>query len=207
MENNTLENIQAQIDDLKKELLKTKSWSIIIKLCVLLLLFGVMAGFYKCRTVIKWCFIVFLVWLFFGNTINNAFDWSYNVIRTMYLTNKQQSLEEENKKRELEEMHRKARIEADKLAAIEKAKQDTITAEAEAKVKVLQTEEQIKKASWEREQAEARNNAINQAIINGTWTKDTPANSDATKPVETTNEGVTVVKGNHGTQVRVIYTN
>lgn len=207
MENNTLENIQSQIDDIKKELLKTKSWSIIIKLVVLLLLFGVLAGFYKCRTIIKWCFIVLLVWLFFGNTISSAFEWTSNVIKTMYTDYKQSADEEEKYQKELRAKQDTARIETERVTAIERAKQETILTEASARSEILIAEENVKQAEWERAQTEARNNAINQAIINGTWTKNTPTNIDTSKSVETTDEDVTVVKGNYGTQVRVIYTN
>ncbi|MBR2493461.1 MAG: hypothetical protein IKB64_08420, partial [Paludibacteraceae bacterium] len=89
--------------------------------------------------------------------------------------------------------------------AIERAKQETILTEATARAEMLTAEENAKQAEWERAQTEARNNAINQAIINGTWTQnDVPPVTEVPKPSD---EGVTVVNGNSGTQVRVIYTN
>ena len=205
MDNNTLENIQAVINDIKKELLKAKSWSIIFKLIALLIFLGIMWGFYKCRTIIKWLLIILLVWLFLGNTISSAFEWTSNVIKTMYTDNKQSADEEERYQKELRAKQDAMRMETERVTTIERAKQETILTEASARAEVLVAEENAKQAEWERAQTEARNNAINQAIINGTWKQDTPPPvTEAPKPSD---EGVTVVNGNSGTQVRVIYTN
>lgn len=205
MDNNTLENIQGEINDTKKELLKAKSWGIIFKLIALLIFLGIMWGFYKCRTAIKWLLIIFLVWLFLGNTISSAFEWTYNVIKTMYTDYKQSADEEERYQQELRAKQDAARIETERVTAIERAKQETILTEATARAEVLTAEENAKQAEWERTQTEARNNAINQAIINGTWTQNAvPPVTEVPKPAD---EGVTVVNGNSGTQVRVIYTN
>lgn len=204
MDNNTLENIQAEINDIKKELMKAKSWGIIFKLITLLIFLGIMWGFYKCRTAIKWLLIIFLVWLFLGNTISSSFEWTSNVIKTMYTDYKKAADEEEKYQKELRAKQDAARIETERVTAIERAKQETILAEASARSEVLITEENVKQAEWERAQTEARNNAINQAIINGTWTQnDVPPVTEVPKPSD---EGVTVVNGNSGTQVRVIYT-
>lgn len=205
MDNNTLEKIQAEIDDIKKDLMNAKSWSIIFKLITLLIFLGIMWSFYKCRTAIKWVVIICLIWLFLGNTINSAFEWTSDVIKTTYTDYKQSADEEEKYQKELRAKQDAARIETERVTAVERAKKETILAEASARSEVLITEEKVKKAEWERSQTEARNNAINQAIINGTWTQNTPT-SEPSKTVETTNEGATVVKGSNGTQVRVIYT-
>lgn len=203
MDNNTLENIQAEINDIKKELMKAKSWGIIFKLITLLIFLGIMWSFYKCRTAIKWLLIIFLVWLFLGNTINSAFEWTSNVIKTMYTDYKQAADEEEKYQKELRANQDAARIETERVTAIERAKQETILAEASARSEVLITEENVRQAEWERAQTEARNNAINQAIINGTWNQDTPTVVEAPKSED---KDVTVVNGTSGTQVRVIYT-
>lgn len=206
MDNNTLENIQAEINDIKKELLTAKSWSIIFKLIALLIFLGIMWGFYKCRTAIKWLLIILLVWLFLGNTINSAFEWTSNVIKTMYTDYKQSADEEERYQKELRAKQDAARIETERITTVERAKQETILTEASARAEVLIAEENAKQAEWERAQTEARNNAINQAIINGTWTQTNvpPVTEvEAPKPAD---EGVTVVNGSSGTQVRVIYT-
>lgn len=203
MDNNTLENIQAEINDIKKELMKAKSWGIIFKLITLLIFLGIMWSFYKCRTAIKWLLIIFLVWLFLGNTISSAFEWTSNVIKTMYTDYKQSADEEEKYQKELRAKQDAVRIETERVTAIERAKQETILAEASARSEVLIAEENVKQAEWERAQTEARNNAINQAIINGTWKQDLPTVTETPKPAD---EGVTVVNGNSGTQVRVIYT-
>lgn len=203
MDNNTLENIQAEINDIKKELMKAKSWGIIFKLITLLIFLGIMWSFYKCRTAIKWLLIIFLVWLFLGNTINSAFEWTSNVIKTMYTDYKQAADEEEKYQKELRAKQDAARIETERVTAIERAKQETILAEASARSEVLITEENVRQAEWERAQTEARNNAINQAIINGTWNQDTPTVVEAPKSED---KDVTVVNGTSGTQVRVIYT-
>jgi hypothetical protein len=204
MDNNTLEKIQEEINDIKKELMKAKSWSIIFKLITLLIFLGIMWSFYKCRTAIKWLLIIFLVWLFLGNTINSAFEWTSNVIKTMYTDYKQSADEEEKYQKELRAKQDAARIETECVTAIERAKQETILTEASARSEVLIAEENVRQAEWERAQTEARNNAINHAIINGTWTQTTvPPVTESTKPSD---EGVTVVNGTSGTQVRVIYT-
>mgnify|MGYP003288550613 CR=1 FL=1 len=203
MDNNTLENIQAEINDIKKELMKAKSWGIIFKLITLLIFLGIMWSFYKCRTAIKWLLIIFLVWLFLGNTISSSFEWTSNVIKTMYTDYKKSADEEEKYQKELRAKQDAARIETERVTAIERAKQETILAEASARSEVLITEENVKQAEWERAQTEARNNAINQAIINGTWKQDTPTVVEETKSEA---KDVTVVKGTSGTQVRVIYT-
>lgn len=204
MDNNTLEKIQAEIDDIKKDLMKAKSWSIIFKLITLLIFLGIMWSFYKCRTAIKWVLIVCLIWLFLGNTISSAFEWTSNVIKTMYTDYKQSADEEEKYQKELRAKQDAARIETERVTAIERAKKETIMAEASARSEVLTTEEKVKKAEWERTQTEARNNAINQAIINGTWTQNTPT---VVEPKVTTNKDVTVVNKESDTQVRIIYTN
>jgi hypothetical protein len=205
MDNNTLENIQAEINDIKKELLKAKSWSIIFKLIALLIFLGIMWGFYKCRTIIKWLLIILLVWLFLGNTISSAFEWTSNVIKTIYTDYKQSADEEEQYQKELRAKQDAMRMETERVTTIERAKQETILTEASARAEVLVAEENAKQAEWERAQTEARNNAINQAIINGTWKQDTPP--PVTESPKPSDEGVTVVNGNSGTQVRVIYTN
>lgn len=204
MDNNTLEKIQAEIDDIKKDLMKAKSWSIIFKLITLLIFLGIMWSFYKCRTAIKWVLIICLVWLFLGNTISSSFEWTSNVIKTMYTDYKQSADEEEKYQKELRAKQDAARIETERVTAIERAKKETILAEASARSEVLTTEEKVKKAEWERSQTEARNNAINQAIINGTWTQNTPT---TVEPKVSTSKDVTVVNKESDTQVRIIYTN
>lgn len=203
MDNNTLENIQAEINDIKKELMKAKSWGIIFKLITLLIFLGIMWSFYKGRTAIKWLLIIFLVWFFLGNTISSSFEWTSNVIKTMYNDYKTSAAEEEQYQKELRAKQDAARIETERVTAIERAKQETILTEASARSEVLIAEENVKQAEWERAQTEARNKAINQAIINGTWKQDTPIVTEAPKP---TDKDVTVVNSTSGTQVRVIYT-
>jgi hypothetical protein len=204
MDNNTLENIQAEINDIKKELMKAKSWGIIFKLITLLIFLGIMWSFYKGRTAIKWLLIIFLVWFFLGDTISSSFEWTSNVIKTMYNDYKKSADEEEKYQKELRAKQDAARIETERVTAIERAKQETILTEASARSEVLIAEENVKQAEWERAQTEARNNAINQAIINGTWKQDTPiVTEEVPKPVD---KDVTVVNGTSGTQVRVIYT-
>lgn len=203
MDNNTLENIQAEINDIKKELMKAKSWGIIFKLITLLIFLGIMWSFYKGRTAIKWLLIIFLVWFFLGDTISSSFEWTSNVIKTMYNDYKTSAAEEEQYQKELRAKQDAARIETERVTAIERAKQETILTEASARSEVLIAEENVKQAEWERAQTEARNKAINQAIINGTWKQDTPIVTEAPKP---TDKDVTVVNGTSGTQVRVIYT-
>lgn len=203
MDNNTLEKIQAEINDIKKELMKAKSWGIIFKLITLLIFLGIMWSFYKGRTAIKWLLIIFLVWFFLGNTISSSFEWTSNVIKTMYNDYKTSAAEEEQYQKELRAKQDAARIETERVTAIERAKQETILTEASARSEVLIAEENVKQAEWERAQTEARNKAINQAIINGTWKQDTPIVTEVPKP---TDKDVTVVNGTSGTQVRVIYT-
>lgn len=203
MDNNTLENIQAEINDIKKELMKAKSWGIIFKLITLLIFLGIMWSFYKGRTAIKWLLIIFLVWFFLGDTISSSFEWTSNVIKTMYNDYKTSAAEEEQYQKELRAKQDAARIETERVTAIERAKQETILTEASARSEVLIAEENVKQAEWERAQTEARNKAINQAIINGTWKQDTPIVTEAPKPAD---KDVTVVNGTSGTQVRVIYT-
>lgn len=203
MDNNTLEKIQAEINDIKKELLKAKSWGIIFKLITLLIFLGIMWSFYKGRTAIKWFIIICLVWFFLGNTISSSFEWTSNVIRTMYNDYKKSADEEEQYQKELRAKQDAARIETERVTAIERAKQETILTEASARSEVLIAEENVKQAEWERAQTEARNKAINQAIINGTWKQDTPPVVEAPKSGD---KDVTVVNGTSGTQVRVIYT-
>lgn len=204
MDNNTLEKIQAEINDIKKDLMKAKSWSIIFKLITLLIFLSIMWSFYKGRAVIKWVVIICLIWLFLGNTITSAFEWTSNVIKTMYTDYKQSADEEEKYQKELRAKQDAARIETERVIAIERAKKETIMAEASARSEVLTTEEKVKKAEWERTQTEARNNAINQAIINGTWTQNTPTVVEPKVPVS---KDVTVVNKEDDTQVRIIYTN
>lgn len=204
MDNNTLEKIQEEINDIKQDLMKAKSWSIIFKLITLLIFLGIMWSFYKCRTAIKWLLIICLVWLFLGNTISSSFEWTSNVIKTMYTDYKQSADEEEKYQKELRAKQDAARIETERVTAIERAKKETILAEASARSEVLTTEEKVKKAEWEREQTEARNNAINQAIINGTWTQNTPT---VVEPKVSASKDVTVVNKESDTQVRIIYTN
>lgn len=203
MDNNTLEKIQAEINDIKKELVKAKSWSIIFKLITLLIFLGIMWSFYKGRTAIKWLLIIFLVWFFLGGTISSSFEWTSNVIKTMYNDYKKSADEEEKYQKELRAKQDAARIETERVTAIERAKQETILTEASARSEVLIAEENVKQAEWERSQTEARNKAINQAIINGTWKQDTPIITEAPKSAD---KDVTVVNGTSGTQVRVIYT-
>ena len=204
MDNNTLEKIQAEIDDIKKDLMQAKSWSIIFKLITLLIFLGIMWSFYKCRTAIKWVVIICLIWLFLGNTINSSFEWTSNVIKTMYTDYKQSADEEEKYQKDLRAKQDAARIETERVTAIERAKKETILAEASARSEVLITEEKVKKAEWERSQTEARNKAINQAIINGTWTQNTPT---VVESKEQSNRDVTIVNKEDDTQVRIIYTN
>lgn len=204
MDNNTLEKIQAEIDDIKKDLMQAKSWSIIFKLITLLIFLGIMWSFYKCRTAIKWVVIICLIWLFLGNTINSTFEWTSNVIKTTYTDYKQSADEEEKYQKELRAKQDAARIETERVTAIERAKKETILAEASARSEVLITEERVKKAEWERTQTEARNNAINQAIINGTWTQNTPTVVESKDPSK---KDVTIVNKEDDTQVRIIYTN
>lgn len=204
MDNNTLEKIQAEIDDIKKDLMNAKSWSIIFKLITLLIFLGIMWSFYKCRTAIKWVVIICLIWLFLGNTINSTFEWTSNVIKTTYTDYKQSADEEEKYQKELRAKQDAARIETERVTAVERAKKETILAEASARSEVLITEEKVKKAEWERSQTEARNNAINQAIINGTWTQNTPT---VVESKNTSNKDVTIVNKEDDTQVRIIYTN
>lgn len=203
MDNNTLEKIQDEINDIKNELLKAKSWSIIFKLIALLIFLGIMWGFYKCRTAIKWFLIICLVWLFLGDTINSSFEWTSNVIKTMYNDYKTSTAEEEKYQKELRAKQDAIRIETERVTAIERAKQETILTEASARSELMIAEENVKQAEWERAQTEARNKAINQAIINGTWKQDTPPAVEVPKSED---EDVTVVNGTPGTQVRVIYT-
>lgn len=204
MDNNTLEKIQAEIDDIKKDLMQAKSWSIIFKLITLLIFLGIMWSFYKCRTAIKWVVIICLIWLFLGNTINSAFEWTSNVIKTTYTDYKQSADEEEKYQKELRAKQDAARIETEHVTAIERARKETILAEASARSEVLITEEKVKKAEWERSQTEARNNAINQAIINGTWTQNTPT---VVESEDSSKKDVTIVNKEDDTQVRIIYTN
>jgi hypothetical protein len=183
--------------------MKAKSWSIIFKLITLLIFLSIMWSFYKGRAVIKWVVIICLIWLFLGNTITSAFEWTSNVIKTMYTDYKQSADEEEKYQKELRAKQDAARIETERVTAIERAKQETILTEASARSEVLIAEENVKQAEWERAQTEARNNAINQAIINGTWKQDTPIITEVPKSED---KDVTVVNGTSGTQVRVIYT-
>jgi hypothetical protein len=121
----------------------------------------------------------------------------------MYNDYKKSAAEEEKYQKELRAKQDDARIETERVTAIERAKQETILTEASARSEVLIAEENVKQAEWERAQTEARNKAINQAIINGTWKQDTPIITEAPKSAD---KDVTVVNGTSGTQVRVIYT-
>lgn len=178
--------LEKRVAELQKELAEAQSPRIFGKVLVTLILVGFCYLVWKCRTFIKWALLALISWWIFGGTITNTFNsvskWCSEVSADFKASSKAEDEHErhlERLKAETDAVNSRIRTEAEAAATTTKATADAdvarTTADANARTQVLQAEEAVKQAEWERGQAERRNDAVNDAIRNGHWHSDTPA--------------------------------
>lgn len=202
--------LKERITKLESELAKAQSPGLFAKFMCLLLLTGAAYVFYKSRVLIKWAVIILFVYIFFGSMIGSAFDSTAAFISKSWTSWKESSAKQAKLDAERENAEAELRRKTDALAAETKAKTDVIAAETKAKTDVIIAEEKAKHSEWERDQISRRNEAINQAIINGTWNSTSSAPEPVSKDseVKETEPEVQVIN-NEGvvTRIKVTYPN
>lgn len=177
--------LERRVTELQKELAEAQNPRIFGKVLVTLILVGFCYLVWKCRTFIKWGLLALIGWWIFGGTITNTFNsvskWCSEVSADFKASSKAEDEHErqlERLKAETDAANSRVRTEAEATAATTKATADAdvarTTADANARIQVLQAEEAVKQADWERGQAERRNDAVNDAISNGHWNATTP---------------------------------
>ena len=174
--------LEKRVAELQKELAEAQNLRIFGKVLVTLILVGFCYLVWKCRTFIKWGLLALIGWWIFGGTITNTFNsvskWCSEVSADFKASGKAEDEHErhlERLKAETDAANSRVRTEADADVA-------RTTADANARTQVLQAEEAVKQAEWERGQAEKRNDAVNYAIREGIWGAE-----DEEVPVETKN--------------------
>lgn len=174
--------LEKRVAELQKELVEAQNARIFGKVLVTLILVGFCYLVWKCRTFIKWGFLALIGWWIFGGTITNTFNsvskWCSEVSADFKASGKAEDEHErhlERLKAETDAANRRVRTEADADVA-------RTTADANARTQVLQVEEAVKQAEWERGQAERRNDAVNDAIRNGNWNATQPTKVETSTP-------------------------
>ena len=211
--------LEKRVSELQKELAEAQNPRIFGKVLVTLILVGFCYLVWKCRTFIKWGLLALVGWWIFGGTITNTFNsvskWCSEVSADFKASSKAEDEHErhlERLKAETDAANSRVRTEAEATATTTKATADAdvarAAADANARTQVLQAEEAVKQADWERSQAEKRNDAVNAAIREGTWganDKVVPLETKSPVPIkETVNETVgTTNKINSGPNVKV----
>ena len=195
--------LEKRVSELQKELAEAQNPRIFGKVLVTLILVGFCYLVWKCWPFIKWGLLTLIGWWIFGgtitNTVNSVSKWCSEVSADFKASSKAEDEHErhlERLKAETDAVNSRVRTEAEASATTTKATADAdvarSTADANARTQVLQAEEAAKQAEWERGQAEKRNDAVNQAIREGTWgAKDKPVPVETKNPVpikETVNE-------------------
>lgn len=187
--------LEKQVEELQKKLATAESPGIFLKVLVTLILAGSCFTIWKCRTFFKWAILALIAWILFGGTVTNIFDKSGKFISTTWAECKANSKVENEHEREIERMraevdaeNSKTKVSSDAQISVARAIADAdmakVKAEADAKAQIMQAEEAVKQAEWERGQAERRNDAVNEAIRNGHWHSDTPVvKPEVTTPV------------------------
>lgn len=183
--------LEKRVAELQEELARAKSPGIFCKVLITLLLAGSCFLIWKCRIFFKWAILALLAYWIFGGFVINAFKSTGEFFSDTWAEWKQNSKIKDEHERNMERIrteseavNSKLKIESDarvsETRATAEAKTSEIKAGVDAQVKVMQTEESIEKAKWERGQAERRNDAVNDAIRNGTWNS-----SNKSAPIET----------------------
>lgn len=178
--------LEKQVEELQKKLATAESPGIFLKVLVTLILAGSCFTIWKCRTFFKWAILALIVWILFGGTVTNILDKSSKFISTTWSEYKVNNKVENEHEREIERMqaeadaaNSKTKVSSEAQISVTRANADAdvakVKAEADAKTQIMQAEEAVKQAEWERGQAERRNDAVNDAIRNGHWHSDTPA--------------------------------
>ena len=180
-ESETISKLKERIAKLEEELAKAQTPTLFMKFMWLLLLTGTIYVLYKCRTLIKYAVIILFIYILFGGVIGSAWNSTCEFISTSWTSWREEVHKQNQIENAREEADAAARRNTEVLAAETKARTDIIEAETRAKTEVVKAEEETRRAAWEREQIEKRNNAINQAIINGTWN----SQSAAPEPTQT----------------------
>lgn len=187
--------LEKRVAELQKELAEAQSPRIFGKVLVTLILVGFCYLVWKCRTFIKWGLLALIGWWIFGGTITNTFNsvgkWCSEVSADFKASSKAEDEHErqlERLKAETDAANSRVRTEAEAAATTTKATADAdvarTTADANARTQVLQAEEAVKQADWERGQAERRNDAVNDAIRSGHWNASTPMTNPAVSAPE-----------------------
>lgn len=187
--------LEKRVAELQKELAEAQSPRIFGKVLITLILVGFCYLVWKCRTFIKWGLLALIGWWIFGGTITNTFNsvskWCSEVSADFKASSKAEDEHErhlERLKAETDAANSRVRTEAEAAATTTKATADAdvarTTADANARTQVLQAEEAVKQADWERGQAERRNDAVNDAIRNGHWNASTPMTNPAVSAPE-----------------------
>lgn len=185
--------LEKRVAELQKELAEAQNPRIFGKVLVTLILVGFCYLVWKCRTFIKWGLLALIGWWIFGGTITNTFNsvskWCSEVSADFKASGKAEDEHErhlERLKAETDAANSRVRAEAEATATTTKATADAdvarTTADANARTQVLQAEEAVKQAEWERGQAERRNDAVNDAIRNGNWNATQPTRVETSTP-------------------------
>ena len=176
--------LEKRVAELQKELAEAQNPRIFGKVLVTLILVGFCYLVWKCRTLIKWGLLALIGWWIFGGTITNTFNsvskWCSEVRADYRASSKAEDEHErhlERLKAETDAANSRVRTEADADVA-------RSTADANARTQVLQAEDAVKQADWERGQAERRNDAVNDAIRSGHWNASTPMTNPAVSAPE-----------------------
>jgi hypothetical protein len=176
--------LENRVTELQKELAEAQNFRIFGKVLVTLILVGFCYFIWKCRTFIKWGLLALIGWCIFGGTITNSFNsvskWCSEVSADIKASNKA----EDEHERQLERLKAETNAANSRVRAEAEAKIACTTADTKAQVQVLQAKEAAKQADWERGQAERRNDAVNEAIINGHWNASTPTTNPAVSSSE-----------------------
>lgn len=178
--------LEKQVEELQKKLATAESPGIFLKVLVTLILAGSCFTIWKCRTFFKWAILALIAWILFGGTVTNILDKSSKFISTTWSECKADNKVENEHAREIERMqaevdaeNSKTKVSSEAQISVARAIADAdvakVKAEADAKAQIMQAEEVAKQAEWERNQAERRNDAVNDAIRNGHWHSNTPA--------------------------------
>lgn len=199
--NERIKFLEKRVEELQKELASAKSPRIFLKVFSTLILLGACFCVWKSWPVLKWLLLTGIIWLFFGNTISNAWNSACEYIGETREHWRAESKAEDEHEREMERLlvetetaNRRVKAEAD-------ADNSRVTTEANAKTQVIKAEEKAKQSAWERDQAGKRNDAVNDAIRAGTWHSNTPeVQPHYSAPVSTAH----VTREKDGNKTRVV---
>lgn len=180
----TINQLKNTIKELEHKLSESSTVGLFMKFLLFIIMTGCVYACYKSRNFIKWAALIIVGYLLFGDTIKAGWNSSCEFVATSWNEAKENSAKKAKFKQEQEMLEAKTRREIEKTKAEAEAQCSIITTESETRLKELKTKEQIEYNSWVRVQAEERNDAINKAIISGTYKTLPPKVTDVPEVVK-----------------------